>query len=88
MSKKRKHYHSITPSELKSGPHSNLGGNWFVKKSENENHFYLQMSSSCYQEVSPDCFKATLERSSILPVEQIKHQLKQFNEVYNGQKKN
>ena len=57
------------------------------KKNKDENKFYLQMSSSVYQEMSPDCFKLTIEKSKHLPVEQMKQQLKQF-EVNNEQKKN
>ena len=83
----RVHRHSITQQQLQSKPHCSLGGNWFVRKNKNENEFYLQMSSSVYQNMSPDCFKQTLERSSHLPVEQIKQQLEQF-EVSNEQKKN
>jgi len=45
------------------------------------------MSSTLYQEMSPDCFQQTLERSRNLPVEQMKQQLKNF-EVNYGSKKN
>ena len=83
----RIHRHSITQKELQASPHYSLGGNWFVKKNKDENKFYLQMSSSVYQEMSPDCFKLTIEKSKHLPVEQMKQQLKQF-EVNNEQKKN
>jgi len=83
----RIHRHSITHKELQASPHCSLGGNWFVKKNKDENKFYLQMSSSVYQEMSPDCFKLTIEKSKHLPVEQMKQQLKQF-EVNNEQKKN
>jgi len=87
MKRTRIHRHSINQTELQASPHCSLGGNWFVKKNQDQNKFYLQMSSTLYQEMSPDCFQQTLERSRNLPVEQMKQQLKNF-EVNYGSKKN
>ena len=55
---------------------------FLCKKNKDENKFYLQMSSSVYQEMSPDCFKLTIEKSKHLPVEQMKQQLKQFESPF------
>lgn len=85
MAYTRKHYLSITKEKLTDSPHCSLGGQWFVKKADNTEKFYLQKSNSVYQEMPAECFNITMQRSSELPTTEILKKLKAFKEANNVQ---
>lgn len=84
----RKRRHSLSAKDMLDknvGPYAHLNGTWFVKKIENQNKIYKQAHGNKFEEITKECFEVTMERSTTLPVQQIKETLTKFLEATNAQ---
>ena len=76
----RKHYNSIDRKTFEANPHARLMPGMFVNAQGQDLHYYIQISTNCFQELSTAAFDITLERSKSLPVDVIKNNLEKFKE--------
>ena len=86
MSKTRVHSLSIHKKDFTDkakGPYAALGGPFYVKKILGKTHYLIQASESFYHEITPACFKATMERSTLIDTAEVKKKLEAFNEHKN-----
>ena len=83
MSKTRIHNLSLHKDKFNDttiGPAAALGGPFYIKKILGKSHYLIKASESFYHEITPACFKATVERSTIIDTATVKKRLEAFNE--------
>ena len=83
MSKERQHTKSIHKNDFfdeSKGPYAALGGPLYIKKILGKATYLIQASDSFYHEITPACFKATVERSTIIDTATVKKRVEAFNE--------
>tara|TARA_B100000886_G_C20189016_1_gene393459 strand:+ start:137 stop:391 length:255 start_codon:yes stop_codon:yes gene_type:complete len=83
MSKERQHTKSIHKNDFfdkSKGAYAALGGPLYIKKILGKATYLIQASDSFYHEITPACFKATVERSTIIDTATVKKRLEAFNE--------
>ena len=80
MSKTRVHSLSIHKKDFfdaSKGAYAALGGPLYIK------NYLIQASDSFFHEITPACFKATMERSTLIDTAEVKKKLEAFNEHKN-----
>mgnify|MGYP003142094197 CR=1 FL=1 len=79
----RKHTLSIHKKDFfdkSKGAYAALGGPLYIKEYLGEAHYLIQASESFFHEITPACFEATVERSTIIDTDQVKKRLEAFHE--------
>ena len=86
MSKTRVHSLSIHKKDFfdaSKGAYAALGGPLYIKNYLGKAHYLIQASDSFFHEITPACFKATIERSTLIDTAEVKKKLEAFNEHKN-----
>ena len=86
MSKTRVHSLSIHKKDFfdkSKGAYAALGGPLYIKNYLGKAHYLIQASDSFFHEITPACFKATMERSTLIDTAEVKKKLEAFNEHKN-----
>lgn len=74
-----KHFHDKLSGEIKY-----LGCGWYAKQIRNETKLFFQLGGCVYREMTRACFDTTMRNSRHLPVDEIKTNLKNFEEANNA----
>ena len=86
MSKTRVHSLSIHKKDFfdeSKGAYAALGGPLYIKNYLGKAHYLIQASDSFFHEITPACFEATIERSTLIDTAEVKKKLEAFNEHKN-----
>jgi len=79
----RKRTHALMLEQFNNSPAVKLGGSWFAKKKGTEVKFYLKTDQNKFDEITKECFEATMKKSSFFPITEIKQNLKKLMESNN-----